>query len=399
MDTIWIIIGFIGLYLFLKDLVDIAGSGDDKSDTHSNEISKTPSQNGSLKQSKYYSEVLVSYGRTSAPVLKSSKYTVPSIRYNKHEENTHIITKLPECSYISVFHLSKIEVDNPKELKRFQDYQYLIEKVKIHRDYFSKIRDKGTNRDLIYTDQGLSDVEFEAKKYFINKQMIPMSCSVRHRDTMFNIFFLASCWINNMEKEQLICDAVNKHLNEIKIIIQYISKKDIQRFSKYLIGIPDLLVIDTQRNEYFFCEVKSRFDRLQDTQKLWFVKNFIDYKPKSKYKLLKIYPVEDYSYIESEVVGLRYYCSKEYLNRIKLYDKMLLERDRLNRYDSYAVKVVNNTDKKHVGFIPKIFNREKNIWKIVEENRVLNCFVTEIKALPIHCKNSHKMKIKIIIRR
>ncbi len=394
MDAIWIIIGLVGLYFFLKDVIN-TGNSKGKSNKHGNEISKSPSQNGSLKQSEHYKEALVSNVSSSTPATGLSI----SNNNNKHEKRTHIITKLPECSYISVFHLSKVKVNNPKELKRFQDYQHLIEKVKIYRDYFGKVREKGTDRDLIYTDRGLSDVEFEAKKYFINKQMVPMSCSVRHHNTMFNIFFLASCWVNNMEKEQLICDAVNKYLNEIKLIAQYVSKKDIRRFSKYLIGIPDLLVIDTGRNEYFFCEVKSRFDRLQDTQKLWFLKNFIDYKPKAKYQLLKIYPTEDYSYIESAVVGLRYRCSKEYLDRIELYDKMLLERDRLNPYDSHGVKVINASDRKHIGFIPKIFNKEKDIWKIVEENRVLNCFVTEIKALPTHCKNSHKMKIKIIIRR
>ncbi|MCX8031745.1 MAG: HIRAN domain-containing protein, partial [Thermodesulfovibrionales bacterium] len=164
--------------------------------------------------------------------------------------------------------------------------------------------------------------------------------------------------------------------------------------SKYIIGMPDFFVIDTSSKQLFFCEVKSRLDKIQDHQKLWFLKNIVDFPTEVQFKLLKFLPEKIFSTFDSTIAGLRYRCDIFYLSGVQVKEKLILEREPQNPYDRFAIKVIRKKDNKHIGYIPRTDNRE--IWQYLNDYELHDCYVKEIKRLFGSGKNTHKIEIKIV---
>lgn len=97
----------------------------------------------------------------------------------------------------------------------------------------------------------------------------------------------------------------------------------------------------------------------------------------------------------TKISGLRHRCSSNYLNTLKEGDKVILELDRMNKYDKNAVKVINKKDNKHLGFIPKNFNKTEKIFQKLQENKIIDCVIEEIYKNPKNWLNSHTIRIKI----
>lgn len=98
----------------------------------------------------------------------------------------------------------------------------------------------------------------------------------------------------------------------------------------------------------------------------------------------------------TKINGLRHRCSSNYLNTIKEGDKLVLELDRMNQHDKNAIKIINKQDNKHLGFIPKSFNKTEKIFQKLQDGKVVDCIVEEVYKNPKDWLNSHTIRIKII---
>ena len=110
---------------------------------------------------------------------------------------------------------------------------------------------------------------------------------------------------------------------------------------------------------------------------------------KSKDKLL----------IHTRINGLRHYCTPKYLDKLLVGDKLILELDKNNRFDKHAVKVINEKDNHHLGYIPANFNKRKGIWRKIEEGRLKNCYVeNRFRNNQPKWLNSHSVYIDIKLK-
>ena len=145
--------------------------------------------------------------------------------------------------------------------------------------------------------------------------------------------------------------------------------------------------------------LKSENDKLSISQKAWFVKNFVDYKSDFNYYVLRISPTEKSLSEHTRINGLRYRCTPEYLDTLQIGDKLILERDKKNKYDKHAVKVINSKDKKFLGFIPATFNDRRKIWEKIEEEKLGDCMVNNAFRNDPKWLNSHSIYIDIKFKR
>ncbi|WP_440871038.1 HIRAN domain-containing protein [Thermodesulfovibrio yellowstonii] len=301
-----------------------------------------------------------------------------------------VIKELPEQSFIEINKLpNKIEVINKEELERFEKHRNKIKEIIIRVPYYyekSESKNIGESNIYVPANDAYINLESKAEDYFKNLNLIPIRTTLRIDNRIYNIFYLAL----NLDRHSLN----PKIKSELLILKDNLNKRDLLRSSKFKLGMPDFFVIDRKNSEFFFCEVKSRQDKIQDHQKLWFLKNIIDFQTKVQYKLLKFLPEKIYETFECSIAGLRYRCDSVYLSGINLKEKMILEKDPQNPHDSYAIKVIRKKDNKHIGFIPRSMNKE--IWKYLGNYTLNDCYVTDVKRLSSSALNSHKVNIKIV---
>lgn len=105
----------------------------------------------------------------------------------------------------------------------------------------------------------------------------------------------------------------------------------------------------------------------------------------------------DESNIEREfyIAGVKYhgYCKNKYLNfNLSVNENLFLEKEPTNKYDKYAVKVVNE-ENKLIGYIP-IFYSEA-ISRAIDEKRKIVCTIINIECNDT-CRDCIKIKITII---
>lgn len=293
--------------------------------------------------------------------------------------------------------ISKIDLLNSEQIElSYKGNEALIAKKVIRRDYAFTSRNRvlGLSNVMLRKDEKLVNLEDEAMNYFTEKGLTSFRNVVESKNHLINIFALAAYTGSELE----IMEEKRKHARPLALIGESLESRDIAMFARYLIGMPDLSVIDIRTRRHFFAEVKSRRDILRVTQKAWFLKNFVDYKPNSKYSLLKILPSNSERVIQTSIVGLRYRCTPDYLNRISNGDRLEIARDYGNPHDELAVKVINKADNKHLGFISRTFNRQKGIWKLVEEGRFIDCYVETAVQYPSSYTNSHNIDIAMIFQ-
>lgn len=301
-----------------------------------------------------------------------------------------LIKEIPEQSYIDINKLpNQIEVTNKEELERFEKYRNKIKDIIIRVPYYyekSKSKNIGESNIYVPFNDTYINLESKAEDYFKNLNLTPIRTTLKIKNRIYNIFYLAL----NLDRYSLN----PKIKSELTILKENLSNRDLLQFSKFIIGMPDFFVIDRKKNEFFFCEVKSRQDKFQDHQKLWFLKNIIDFQTKVQYKLLKFLPEKIFETFECSIAGLRYRSDSIYLSGINTKEKMILEGDPQNPHDSFAIKVIRKKDNKHLGFIPRSINKE--IWESLQNHNLYDCYVTKIKRLSSSSLNSHAIDIKII---
>jgi len=309
-----------------------------------------------------------------------------------------LLADLPEIGIMSKGPgISKIDLLNSEQIElRYKENEALTSKKIIRRDYAFTKRDRelGLSNVMLRKGEQLVNLEDEAMNYFSEQGLISFRNVVESRNHLINIFALAAYAGNDSE----ILEEKRKHARILALVCESLEPRDIAMFARYLIGMPDLSVIDSRTRRHFFAEVKSRRDILRVTQKAWFLKNFVDYKPNSRYSLLKILPSNNERVIQTSIVGLRYRCTSNYLDRISNGDRLEIARDFGNPHDELAVKVINRADSKHLGFISREFNRQKGIWKLVEEGRFIDCYVETAMQNPSSYANSHNIDIAIIFQ-
>ena len=101
----------------------------------------------------------------------------------------------------------------------------------------------------------------------------------------------------------------------------------------------------------------------------------------------------------TRIAGLRYRCKPPYLDKIEIGDKVVLQWDNDNEYDKCAVKVINQKDNKHLGFVPSKLNKSQNIWKMVKEQRLIDSYVKNTFKNPSTWLNSHTVYINLEFKR
>ncbi|NMM63710.1 DNA-binding protein [Clostridium sp. P21] len=107
----------------------------------------------------------------------------------------------------------------------------------------------------------------------------------------------------------------------------------------------------------------------------------------------------DETNIEREfyIAGVRYYdyCDEKSKNtklKLDINEKLILEKDYNNKYDKYAIKVINK-ENKIIGYIPVFFSKE--ISEAIENNRKIKCVVIN-KECSDTCEECIKVKLTII---
>jgi hypothetical protein len=309
-----------------------------------------------------------------------------------------LLADLPEAGFMAKGPgISKIELLNAVQIElSYKENEALISIEVIRRDYAFTKRDRvlGLSNVMLRKDEMLVNLEDEAMNYFTEQGLTSFRNVVESKNHLINIFALAAYAGNDSE----ILEEIRKHARILALICESFEPRDIAMFARYLIGMPDLSVIDSRTRRHFFSEVKARRDILRVTQKAWFLKNFVDYQPNSRYSLLKILPANNDTIIQTSIVGLRYRCTSDYLGRISNGDRLEIARDFGNPHDELAVKVINRADKKHLGFISREFNRQKGIWKLVEEGRFIDCYVETAMQNPSSYANSHHIDIAMVFQ-
>lgn len=89
------------------------------------------------------------------------------------------------------------------------------------------------------------------------------------------------------------------------------------------------------------------------------------------------------------------YCDRETKSvnfQLQVNEKLVLQKDINNKYDSYAVKV-KNTNNNLLGYIPAFFSRE--ISQAIESNRKIICVVTNIECSDT-CAECIKVRLTIV---
>lgn len=193
-----------------------------------------------------------------------------------------IITNLPEQHYIEVNKLpNKIKVLNEKEVERFERYRNRIKELVIRIPYYYKKCESqiiGESNIYIPYNDTYINLENKAIDYFKGLNLYPIKTIVKIGNKIHNVFHLAL----NINKYDFV------HTRpELGILRENAKRTDLQQFGKFIIGMPDLFVIGKLRKELFFCEVKSRMDKIRDHQKLWFLKNIVDFQTEVRYNVLK----------------------------------------------------------------------------------------------------------------
>ncbi len=366
----------------------------------SNETPPKPKNNSDLH--KRINQGIPSYGNGSDSVhtfySSKNKGTQKTKRVIHEEEGTRfkkgklVIEKLPEQYWINIEDLpNTIEVSNVSEIERFEKHKNKIQEIIVRVPYYYAMNERkliGESNIYVPHQNTYINLEDEAMHYFKQLGLYPLKTTVKTRNKIYNIFYLAY--------KGIIGDMGDKIKKDVQMIINHVSTKDISQFARFIIGLPDFFVIDKKANQIFFLEVKSKYDTLRDYQKLWFIKNIIDFPTSVTYKILKFLPEKKYRVFVSDVVGLRYCCKPRYLETISKGEKVGLIRDLHNIHDKFAIKVIRKMDNQHIGFIPKAFEFKENIWEYLEKNYSYECYIEKIERLPPSCLNSHKIIIKII---
>ena len=336
-------------------------------------------------------------------VESNAEHSISLDNKNKFDTKGHIDlqeVKLPELTADNGFRMKwstpkKISFENAEEIeKKFEDNKNLIKTIRIQRDYVyvEKRRDIGISNIIIKKGDKLIHLEDEAINFFKEQGLESFRTILESNNKLINIFYFINA-VKEKATEKLLPKVV------IQSIKKLVSKNDIAQFAKYSIGIPDLIVIDTNNKEKFFCEVKSENDKLSISQKAWFVKNFVDYKSDFNYYLLMISPNEKNLIEHTRINGLRHYRTPDYLDTIQNGSNLILELDKKNKYDKHAIKIINSRDSHFLGFVPANFNERRKIWKKIEEGNLIECHVSNIFRNNSSWLNSHSIYIDIKFKR
>lgn len=101
--------------------------------------------------------------------------------------------------------------------------------------------------------------------------------------------------------------------------------------------------------------------------------------------------------IVARVVGVTFEERQQLLDKITPETSMMLERDRRNEYDFYAVKVMALVDDQwqHIGFIPKTMS--KKLSNSLDQGAELKCSVNKLKGGMVSEVNNEKLNFGLDI--